>query len=459
MIVVEGLEGRHSETHADVAAEIVLGEDDAGLDQHLADRNIQPLDKRPDVGQGLAGVLDQQGIGALVDRDPSAFGQQGIGAGQELGDIGGLGIVDLNELRAQRRQLLDLLTGLELHLLTRCQLLGRGHEDHVADLACRQAAALEDDIESLIPGDVLQPQGDGAADAVGDDHVAPGDLGEDLQHRPGFHVLEVQGDGRAGVYRLLRFGALALDRLAKFERHALIGLIGELLVGAAGGDGQFGIIALLSGDDLLHRCREVEDVVALPQGLRYQGVAQGHHRVVALSLDVHRGVWVAQVYDHLALTPIAATKVDIRHLHRALRLRRIGLACLVLCLPYGGRCLGGGPEADDDLIALRARGVGHQACQLDDHPRPVAGLRGADPFGEPDADLPRSLTQGKRGVRQVERDARGVVDGEADGLGCFAAQLEDHVDAVAGTGDEVDVRKPVLLALGPAGRQCQRQKE
>src|SRR6478735_5485493 len=49
-----------------VAREGVVGDDDAGLDQHLVDRTVEHLEHALDLVDLLARVADQQGVGARV---------------------------------------------------------------------------------------------------------------------------------------------------------------------------------------------------------------------------------------------------------------------------------------------------------------------------------------------------------------------------------------------------------
>jgi len=65
----------HTKAYTEVLGEIVRGDDDAGLDQHLAYRDIQRGNQVSDGLQTINGIGDQQHIGALVDRDFTPFGE------------------------------------------------------------------------------------------------------------------------------------------------------------------------------------------------------------------------------------------------------------------------------------------------------------------------------------------------------------------------------------------------
>ena len=57
-----------AEAYAQVAFKGVADDDDARFDQHLPHGHVQGLHQAADVRQLVRGVLDQQGVGALVDR-------------------------------------------------------------------------------------------------------------------------------------------------------------------------------------------------------------------------------------------------------------------------------------------------------------------------------------------------------------------------------------------------------
>ena len=100
-----------AEAHAELAAEVVVDDHDARFDQHLPHRNVERRDQPADVGQALRGVLQQQRVGALVDRDAAALREQRVvlaGLDQRR-EVARLRVVDLQVFGAQRRQLLHFL--------------------------------------------------------------------------------------------------------------------------------------------------------------------------------------------------------------------------------------------------------------------------------------------------------------------------------------------------------------
>src|SRR5690606_22722760 len=56
-----------AEAHAQLAVEVIVGDDDARLDQHLADRHVQRLHDAANVRKTAGRILDQQRVGARVD--------------------------------------------------------------------------------------------------------------------------------------------------------------------------------------------------------------------------------------------------------------------------------------------------------------------------------------------------------------------------------------------------------
>ena len=69
-------DAREAQDRAQLAREIVVDDDDARLDEHLTHGNIEGCNQAPNVGETLGGVLQQQGVGAIVDRHVTARRQQ-----------------------------------------------------------------------------------------------------------------------------------------------------------------------------------------------------------------------------------------------------------------------------------------------------------------------------------------------------------------------------------------------
>ena len=189
-----------AELGAEVAREAVVGFDDAGLDQHLAHRDVDLLDQAAHLVEPRRRVLHEQLVGAGVDQRAAALGQHPLLVVlEQFADRFGLLVVQREGFGAQLLDVGDLLARLEVELLLGRELLARRDQDDVAVLAHVEAARLQDDVERLVPRHVLQPQRQVAADRVAGDDVQVGEVGDDLQQRPDVDVLEVQRQPLAAV--------------------------------------------------------------------------------------------------------------------------------------------------------------------------------------------------------------------------------------------------------------------
>ena len=94
-------------------------------------------------------------------RGQQARGGRAAAGGQQLQhDFGGLGVIELEALRAHLLQVLDGVLGFQLLFLLGCNfILGRDPQ-HIAGLAHAQALGLQDDVQRLVPRHILQAQRD-----------------------------------------------------------------------------------------------------------------------------------------------------------------------------------------------------------------------------------------------------------------------------------------------------------
>ena len=190
------------EPHAEVAAEGVERLDDARLDHHLAHRDVDLADEPADLFQPRRRVLDEERVGARIDHRAAALGEDALLlVGQDLGEGLGALVVQLERLGADRLELGDLRLRFERELLARGELVARRDPHHVAGLAHVEALALQDDVERLVPRHVLQAQREVAGHRVARDDVQAGEVGDHLQHRAHFDVLEVERELLADVSR------------------------------------------------------------------------------------------------------------------------------------------------------------------------------------------------------------------------------------------------------------------
>ena len=252
-----------AETHAQFAAEIVVHDDDARFDQHLAHRDVERLHEAANVGQAIGRVLQQQRVGTLVDRDAAAVGQQRtLALLDQPGQVGRLGVIDLQVFRAHRRQLGQRLVGFELLLFASRELFLRGDVNHVAFLALVEALGAQHDVERLVPGHVLQAQRDVALHRVADHDVLAAGLGQQLQHGARFDVLEIQCQALALELALRRVDDGLLRLRPQLEHVIAVGLVGELVKIAGGGDDDASATDAVRHVERTHWRREIDDVVA-----------------------------------------------------------------------------------------------------------------------------------------------------------------------------------------------------
>ena len=105
---------------------------------------------------------------------------------------------------------------------------------------------------------------------------------------------------------------------------------------------------------------------------------------------------------------------------------------------FARRIAGLAAQGHDDGVAVDLGRVGHQGVDVDDQARAAVGFgreHGVDAAGA-HVDAPRC--ERERGVRQVERDARRLVDGERQGLGRRTVQVQLQLHLLAGQRLHVD---------------------
>ncbi|MNU96271.1 hypothetical protein D3C71_863010 [compost metagenome] len=145
--------------------------------------------------QPVLGLVGNDVVGALIDGDRAPLVGFRFGTGhrlEELGDVRRLGVIDLQQLPTQRRQIGNLLLRFELLTLTGSNFIGRRNQQDIADLALVQPLGFQHQIQRLIPRHVLQAQGNSPLDRVAGHQIEVGEIGDQLQHRAHIDVLEVQ---------------------------------------------------------------------------------------------------------------------------------------------------------------------------------------------------------------------------------------------------------------------------
>ena len=117
-----------------------------------------------------------------------------------------------------------------------------------------------------------------AGDRVGRDDVEVGEVGDHLQQRAHFDVLEVQRELLAGEARALRqLGGIDL-LLAHLDDELVVALVGAVFPRAARLDHHADPVAGLERRDRLHRRAEVGHVEAPPQALGQRGLQEFDHQ-------------------------------------------------------------------------------------------------------------------------------------------------------------------------------------
>src|SRR5690606_20107920 len=170
-----------------------VGLDDARLDHDLTYRDVQLGDDAAQFIQLVLGFHGNDAVGAVIhgDRTPLLTLTRGD-RGEQGRDVGGLGVIHLDQRTAQRRQFGDLLLGFQLLAFAGGNFLGRRDQQHITDLALVQALGFQYQVQRLVPGHVLQAQGDTALHRVTGHQVEVGEVGDQLQYRTHFDVLEVE---------------------------------------------------------------------------------------------------------------------------------------------------------------------------------------------------------------------------------------------------------------------------
>ena len=409
-------------------------------------------------------VADEQLVGPRLRDDAAARRQdarRGAAAaalrlaGQALGDVFGLGVVQLERLGPQRLERGDLLLGLELDLLLGVELVLGRDQDHVARLAQAEVLRLQDDVERLVPGHVLQAQGDVAGDRVAGDDVEVGEVGDHLQQGPDLDVLEVERELLAGVagalHQLVRVDLLRAD----LEHELVVALVGAVLPGAARLDHHAHPVAGLRGGDALHRRAEVGDVEAAAQAVGQAGAQELDDEAGALLADVDAHLVVRQLDHDPAGTVGTAAEVDV--------LQRQLAAVEALGETRGRRRAGARQgrgndvlERDDQHLAVELGPIAGRLLEVEDEAGPLTGLGHAHRAQVALVDLDHRLAEGAGDAGQVDRDPRRRLDGEAGRNGGERlAQLDaDHLCArLLGAGDGLD------RSLRPGGKRGSRQHQ
>ena len=209
------------------------------------------------------------------------------------------------------------------------------------------------------------------------------------------------------------------------------------------------------GIKALDRRSPIGDVIATHVVLRQVGAGEVDHDLIALLTHVDGRVRVGQLDDDAAGTIGTAPEIETADTaavggggcRRPARLSRRN---------------GGGSDhrrrltqRDKQTVALSARGIRDQAIEIEHHTGTACALCGHDGIeaGLVHIDAPRSQRQGR--ARQVQGNARRIVDGERQRLRCGTGEFELQLQALPGQRLHIDGFEPVTGCLCGVGRtQC-----
>ena len=107
------------------------------------------------------------------------------------------------------------------------------------------------------------------------------------------------------------------------------------------------------------------------------------------------------------------------------------------------------PDEHDDVVAGNARLIRQQAIEVQDETGAAGGFGGEDGIDPTHAHVDAARRDGQRGVREVERDACRVVDGERDRLSGRRRVTQGQLHLLPGDVLHVDrlelVRRPLRV--------------
>ncbi|MNU90499.1 hypothetical protein D3C71_803690 [compost metagenome] len=160
----------------------------------------------------------------------------------------------------------------------------------------------------------MQTQGNAALHGVAGDQIEVGEIGDQLQHRAHIDVLEIQREFFAAVGVAVSIALLQVvgSHRADADGQFVVGLVGRIIEGTTGLDGDGGPVACSAGIDELHGRGEVLDVQAHTQRLGQSGSGETENDLAVTLLNVWRDGRIGQVDHHIAFALGAALEI-----HRA----------------------------------------------------------------------------------------------------------------------------------------------
>ena len=200
-----------------------------------------------------------------------------------------------------------------LVLITLDDFLIRRNPDDVAFLAHAQPLGLQDDVQRLIPGHILQAQGDIAGNGIAGNDVVVGEISNHLQHGAYFDILEIQGQLLAMCpHRAARHQLVGIfHNRTNFHNKLVITLIGVVLPQAMRGDGHQHVATLCFGIHSRHRRRKVAHIQALAEVTRQFGILESHQQVSALLLQVDANIGIEQINHDARFAITSPAEIDV----------------------------------------------------------------------------------------------------------------------------------------------------
>ena len=287
----------------------------------------------------------------------------------------------------------------------------RGDHDDVALLAHGQALGVDNEVERLVPGDVLEAQRQAATDGVADHEIEAGKVGQHLQGGAHVDVLKVERKFLARIAELvdLLFLGTLDDRFDADGEH-VASLVGDVLVASLGRDHHARVGALRIGVDGLDRRSEIDHIEAPLQAARHAGVEEIDDDFAGLLADVDSDRRIRQANDDLAVALRAAAEIDARQgvlagLAAAGETR--GLDVLSAGRGRGRRCQG-----DHEIVAVDRGGIGDRLDQAEHDARAAVTVDRGKRRQRALLDGQVFLGQRHAHTGEIERDACRLGDGE-----------------------------------------------
>ena len=315
---------------AELFGEIGSSGHDARFDQDLTYGNVELRNNASKVFQAICSISNDDRVGTLVDDYTPAVGEHGTRstaasffttALKQAEQRRGARIPNLHELGAQGCKFRYLFTVFQFKFFACGDLRGRRNQQHVADLTLIKTFGLQNELERLIPGHILQSQRNTPRDRVTGNQVQIGKIGDQLQDRTNFDVLEIQRELFAAefenVFPLRNF---LFGEGRHFHRELIVGLIGEVVVVASGCNGNADVIALLNGVNHSHGRCEVGDIKPAPEIGRKLGIADLDADLAAITFDVDGRLGIGQLDHHAATAVLATSKIHSLNLRADYRL-------------------------------------------------------------------------------------------------------------------------------------------